>query len=174
MVSCLVFPLKIFAQEKIFFDTDFGGDADDLGALVMLHNFMDRGECELLGIMSWSTEEHVIPAMDAVNRYYGHPAIPMGVRKDTPHSDSITNYSRPIAEKFSHVQSYASVPDATKLYRQILAENEDQSVVIVTVGPLKNIQNLLESGADAYSPLNGTELVEKKVKEFVILSLIHI
>jgi hypothetical protein len=36
-----------FSQVKIIFDTDHGGDADDLGALVMLHNLHNRGECEL-------------------------------------------------------------------------------------------------------------------------------
>lgn len=40
---------------KIIFDTDFGGDADDLGALAMLHNLHNQGKCELLGIASWST-----------------------------------------------------------------------------------------------------------------------
>jgi hypothetical protein len=54
-----------FGQVKIIFDTDHGGDADDLGALVMLHNLHNRGECELLAVMSWSTEQYVIPAMDA-------------------------------------------------------------------------------------------------------------
>lgn len=165
--SLWVSPMS-YSQVNIIFDTDFGGDADDLGALVMLHHFMDRKECEVLGIMSWSTEEYVIPAIDAVNRYCGHPHIPLGVRKDSTHINN-ANYSRPIAERFPHVQSFESVPDATGLYRQILAESEDQSLVIVTVGPLKNIQNLLESGADAYSPLNGIELVEEKVKEFVMM-----
>jgi len=164
----LLVPFSTYGQVKIIFDTDFGGDADDLGALAMLNNFMDQGECELLGVMSWSTEEMVIPAIDAVNRYYGHPEIPLGVRKEGPLIDS-TNYSRPIAERFPYVQSFESVPDATELYRKILAENEDKSVLIVTVGPLKNIQNLLNSGADEHSHLSGKELIEKKVKEFVIM-----
>lgn len=69
-----------FSQVRIIFDTDHGGDADDLGALVMLHNLHNMGECELIGIMAWTTEQYVIPAMDAVNRYYGNPDIPMGVR----------------------------------------------------------------------------------------------
>jgi len=38
------------AKVKIIFDTDFGGDADDLGALAMLHNLHNKGECELLGM----------------------------------------------------------------------------------------------------------------------------
>ena len=35
------------AQTRIIFDTDIGGDADDLGALAMLHHFVDSKECKL-------------------------------------------------------------------------------------------------------------------------------
>ena len=72
------------AQVPVIFDTDFGGDADDLGALAMLHYFVDQGECDLLAVMSWSQEQDVIPAIDAVNRFYDHPDVPLGVRKGDP------------------------------------------------------------------------------------------
>ncbi len=157
-----------FSQKKIIFDTDFGGDVDDLGALVMLHNFMSKGECELLAIMCWTTEQYAIPAMDAVNRYYKHPNIPMGARKGESNVQA-WNYSKAIADNFEHVLSQNDVPDATALYRKILAESLDKSIVIVTVGPLMNIQNLINSQADSYSALSGKELIEKKVKEFVIM-----
>ena len=68
----------------IIFDTDFGGDADDLGALVMLHNFMARGECELLAVMCWQTEISSVSGIDAVNRFYNNP-VPVGTRKDETH-----------------------------------------------------------------------------------------
>ncbi|MCK4746617.1 MAG: nucleoside hydrolase [Bacteroidales bacterium] len=154
--------------EKLIFDTDFGGDADDLGALTMLHNLMDRGECELLAVMCWSVEASAVPAIDALNRYYEHPGIPIGVRKEGVLSDD-WNYSKPIADRFDHELNYEEAHDAADLYRRILAESEDNSVIIVTVGPLKNIQNLIKSKADASSPLSGKELIEKKVKEFVIM-----
>ena len=157
-----------FAQNKIIFDTDLGGDVDDLGALVMLHNFVDKGECNLLAVMCWSTEQYSVSAVDAVNRFYGHPDIPIGTRKDSTYYES-WNYCKTIADKFPHKLSYKEVPDATLLYRQLLAASEDKSIVIVTVGPLMNIQNLIKSGADAFSNLNGKELIAKKVKEFVIM-----
>ena len=59
--------------------------------------------------------------------------------------------------------------EATLLYRQILSQNEDKSITIVTVGPLLNIQKLIDSKPDNYSPLNGRELINAKVKEFVIM-----
>ena len=159
---------SVFSQTKIIFDTDFGGDVDDLGALVMLHNFMDKGECNLLAVMCWSTEQYSVSAVDAVNRYYGHPDIPVGTRKDSTHYES-WNYSKTIADKFPHTLSYKDAEDATFLYRKLLASSDDKSIVIITVGPLMNIQNLIKSGADAISKLNGKALIEKKVKEFVIM-----
>jgi inosine-uridine nucleoside N-ribohydrolase len=61
------------------------------------------------------------------------------------------------------------VPLAVDLYRNILSEQEDASVVIVTVGPLKNIEDLLKSRPDAYSDLPGKALIERKVKKFAIM-----
>jgi hypothetical protein len=156
------------AQVKIIFDTDIGGDADDLGALVMLNNFMSHGECELLGVMCWSTEQYAVPAIDAVNRFYGHPDIPIGTRKGDLYYEE-WNYTRPIADHFYHELGPADVPDATLLYRRILAHSDDHSITLVTVGPLANIRNLIESSPDSISPLNGKELIEAKIREVVMM-----
>ncbi len=156
------------AQTRIIFDTDFGIDADDLGALAMLHHFVDKNECDLEAIMCWSTEQYAVSAIDAVNRFYGHPDILIAARKDSVQI-SESSYSKPIADKFPHTLNHHLVPDAVAMYRKILAESADESLVIVTVGPLKNIENLLESSGDSISPLSGEELVEQKVREFVIM-----
>jgi inosine-uridine nucleoside N-ribohydrolase len=153
---------------KIIFDTDFGGDADDLGALAMLHNFHNRGECELLAVMLWNTEEYAVPAVDAVNRYYGNPGIPVGTRGREPHRLE-WQHTKPIADALPNELTINDVPLAVNLYRKILAGREDKSVVIVTTGPLGNIKNLIESGPDEYSPLTGKKLIEQKVKKFSIM-----
>ena len=158
----------ISAQPKIIFDTDIGGDADDLGALAMLHHFVDRGECELMAVMCWSTEKYAVSAIDAINRFYGHPEIPIGTRKDPIHQQD-WNYTKPIADAFEFKADWENVWDATSLYRKILANNADQNIIVVTVGPLLNIQNLINSPPDIHSPLNGKKLIKKKVKEFVIM-----
>jgi inosine-uridine nucleoside N-ribohydrolase len=167
-IMCLLITFNGLSQVKIIFDTDFGGDADDLGALAMLHNFQNRGECELLGIASWSTEQYVIPAMDAVNRFYGNPDIPMGIRSKNSHFSS-ENYSKPIADVLPYKLTNNDVVLAVELYRKLLSAQDDKSVTIVTVGPLKNIMDLLQSEGDKYSKLNGKKLIEKKVKQFVVM-----
>jgi len=124
----------LYSQTRIILDTDFGSDADDLGALTMLNYFIEKGECNLLGIMCWSTEKYAVSAIDAVNRYYKHPNIPIGVRKDQPNLTD-WNYSKSLADRFDHQLNFEIVPDATVLYRKILAESPDKSIVIVTIGP---------------------------------------
>lgn len=168
LIISLFMNLLLKGQERIIFDTDFGGDADDLGALVMLHHFMDRKECELLAVICWSTEKYAVPAIDAINRYYGHPGIPIGVRKDAGHV-SEWSYSKPLAQQFPYQVDQETAHEATALYRELLADSPDQSIVLVTVGPLKNIENLLRSGPDQFSPLSGAALVKKKVREAVIM-----
>jgi inosine-uridine nucleoside N-ribohydrolase len=163
-----LFLLNTNAQVKIIFDTDFGGDSDDLGALAMLHGFVSEKECDLLAVMLWTNEKYAVSAIDALNRYYKHPTIPIGVRAGGSNVNE-TTHNKILADNFPHELSYEDVPSTTELYRKILAENEDSSIVLVTVGPLLNIKLLLESGPCGYSPLTGRELLHRKVKEMVVM-----
>ena len=62
------------------------------------------------------------------------------------------------------IDRHESIPDGYKLYRQLLAQQPDHSVSIVTTGFVTCLAQLLQSGADEYSVLNGVELVRRKVK----------
>ncbi|KAK3392352.1 Inosine/uridine-preferring nucleoside hydrolase domain-containing protein [Sordaria brevicollis] len=60
--------------------------------------------------------------------------------------------------------------DSVKLYRKLLAEAEDDSVTIVSIGFLDNLSLLIDStGAEGSSNLSGKELISKKVKEIIIM-----
>jgi len=156
-------------QTKVIFDTDFGGDADDLGAIAMLHYYADRGDIDLLAITSWSNEEYAVPALAAVNLFYGRPELPLGVREtDTWRTE--WNYTKPIADQFPHdPEAVANAAPAVALYRELLAEADPHSITIITVGPLANIQNLLRSEPDEVSDLSGEDLIEAKVDQVVIM-----
>ncbi len=167
-VLFLLIATSVHSQVKILFDTDFGADADDLGALAMLHGFQQTGEADLLGVMIWSTEKYVVPAVDAVNRYYGYPNVPIGIRPGDPYY-SEWNYNKTIADQLPWELENDDVPDVTSLYRKILSAQEDISVTLVTVGSLMNIKLLLESQPDAHSDLTGKELFHKKIKEMVVM-----
>jgi inosine-uridine nucleoside N-ribohydrolase len=160
--------VAINAQVKIIFDTDFGGDADDLGALAMLNHFQNKGEADLLAVMCWNTEKYAVSAIDAVNTYYGNPDIPIGLRQGSSH-EAEWNHSKIITENLDYDATQENVAEATILYRKILSEADDHSLIIITVGPLMNIKKLISSQADEISLMDGKQLINAKVKEFVIM-----
>ncbi len=167
MLSCID-TVDVVETPKIIFDTDFGGDADDLGALAMLNHFQNRGECELLAVMCWNTELYSVAAVSAVNGFYGNSDIPVGTRKASREYVP-WNHSKVIADQFSYTTDVERAPESTGLYRKLLAGADKSEVVIVTVGPLANIMNLIDSGPDEHSSLTGKALIDEKVKEFVIM-----
>jgi len=144
-------------------------DVDDVGALAMLHALADLGEVNILGTMVCSLNPWSVPTVDALNTYFGKPDLPIGAVK-TLGVYRNTKYARIISEEYPQdIGLGERAPDATKLYRELLAKQRDQSVVVVTVGYLTNLFYLLKSPPDDISPLKGIELVRQKVKQLVCM-----
>ncbi len=168
-LSC---PAGLPAQVKIIFDTDMDTDCDDAGALAILHALADRGEAEILGTVVSSRFPYSAPCVEAINRYYGRDDLPIGVPKttwaDTGRRGS--RYAKQIAEQFpGRLKTNDDAPDAVTVYRQLLAAQADQSVVIVSVGYVTNLRDLLASQADTISPLSGRESAQQKVDRWVCM-----
>lgn len=144
-------------------------DVDDVGALAMLHSLADNGEAEILGTMVCSLNPWSVPTVDALNTYFQKGDIPIGAVK-TLGVYRNTKYAKVIAENFPQdIGIGENSEDAISLYRKILSNQLDNSVVIVTVGYLTNLSNLLKSEPDDINSLNGVELVRKKVKHLVCM-----
>ena len=155
---------------RIIFDTDMDSDCDDAGALALLHALADRGEAEILGTMVSSKHRWSAPCVDGINTYFGRGDLAVGAPKGPGAIEQGSKFARRIAEEYPHdIPAGEDAPDATAIYRRILAKQPDGSVVVVTVGDLTNLRYLLESKGDERSPLEGGELVERKVKEWVCM-----
>jgi inosine-uridine nucleoside N-ribohydrolase len=180
----LFFPLLIFhlllpgcsketpAIPEIIFDTDLGPDYDDVGALAFLHAMADSGKIKILATVSSNRNELVAPSINVINTYFNRPDLPVGAPKTNGvNLGSSQHWADSIVAKYPHlIKSTSEVPDAVEVYRKILSDNKDKSVTIVTVGFLTNLANLLRSGPDDISPLNGSELVRRKVKILVSMA----
>lgn len=154
---------------NIIFDTDMGGDCDDVGALFILHGAVERSEAKLLATMGCISADAIAPALDAINAWFGHPEIPVGTLKQ-PGFLAGPHYTAEIARRFPRKHaSGKEYPDAVTLYRQILVQQPDRSVVVLAVGPLRNLANLLKSPPDDASPLDGRALVAQKVKRLEVM-----
>jgi purine nucleosidase len=154
---------------RLIFDTDMMGDVDDVGTAAVLQALADRGEVEILA-MGLSGKNPWSPlCLDALNTYFRRPEIPIGVVKG-PAWDRDSRYAEAIAREFPRrLESVDLAPDAAQLYRKILAEQPDGSVVIVSVGQLTNLRNLLRTGSDEHHELAGGELVARKVRIWVCM-----
>jgi len=154
---------------NIIFDTDMAGDCDDVGALFLLHGAVERGEAKLLATMGCISSDAIAPCLDAINTWFGRPEIPVGTLKDSGFHTK-PGYTAELIQRYPHkFPTSKEYPDAVVLYRQILASQPDGSVTVVAVGMLRNIANLLKSGPDAASPLDGPALVAKKVKRLDVM-----
>lgn len=154
------------APTKVILDSDASSDWDDVGDIATLNSLADVGEIEILATMASSQNGATALFMNAINTWYGRPNVPVGRRPDI---GGVGGYPAEIANQYPH-PLYANPTDpplAVNLYRQILAAQPDNSVVIVTTGYLNNLQALLQSGPDQYSSLSGPALFAKKIKYWV-------
>lgn len=160
---------------KVIFDTDICGDYDDVGALAILHALEDAGEAEILATVSCTRDCWSVAVIEILNRYYGRPEIPVGCTPPGTVKFGIPNVVKGfgLLDKYSgwyHYANSSDAPNAVEVYRKVLAAQPDGSVRICSVGFLTNLRLLLESKPDQYSPLNGMDLIRKKVSCWVAMA----
>jgi len=170
------FAVSTFAQKqhapvRLIFDSDMGPDYDDVGAITIMHALADKGEVKILATMASTKYDGVAAVLNVFNTYFKRAGIPTGV----PKGEALTlrdwqHWTDTVQAKYPHqLKTNDDAQDAVKLYRKILAAQPDHSVTVVTIGFLTNLSNLLNTGADEYSPLSGADLVKKKVKLLVCM-----
>lgn len=173
---CACTPSQNEPKIKLIFDTDMAPDYDDVGALAILHALADSGEVSILATVSSNKCETAVPCIDVINTYFGRPDIPIGAVRGDDAPDQSTwhsgmRWTDELPKQFPHsIKKTSDSEDALKIYRKILSEQPDNSVTIVSIGFFTNLQNLLLSQGDEYSPLSGKELVHKKVKQLVSMA----
>jgi inosine-uridine nucleoside N-ribohydrolase len=61
-------------------------------------------------------------------------------------------------------------PDSVELYRRLLAESPDGSVIVIAVGMLSALAQLLDSGLDLITSMTGPELIRSKVSRLITMA----
>jgi len=132
----------------VILDTDMANDCDDAGALAVLHALADRGESEILAVVTNRKDPSnaSAAAADAINTWYGRPDIPIGTDKDGAKPPKRWNdpsaYCGALRDEFPHdARPDDEMPDALDVYRETLRARPDGSVVICSVGALSNLED---------------------------------
>lgn len=151
----------------VILDTDISSDVDDVGAVAVLHSLADRGEARILAMMVSSKDPWSASCLSALNTYFKRPDIPIGINKGIGIYD-YSKYTKKISNEFKHdTKLDHKAPDAVDLYRKILSAEPDNSVTLISIGYLSNLNHLLKSYV-AGMP-SGKDLVKRKVKLLVCM-----
>ena len=157
-------------KRGVILSTDIGPDCDDVGAIALLWSYADELGFPVLGICNCTSNENGSRTIYALNKFCTHANTPIGAYtgRGLFEAEESSRYNGEIARRFG-----AGAPEAephVAFYRRLLSEAEDDSVIIITIGMFTDLADLLDSGADGYSPLNGVELVRKKVHAAVSMA----
>ncbi|AQQ71157.1 ribonucleoside hydrolase RihC [Limihaloglobus sulfuriphilus] len=165
-----------YSQVKgLIIDTDLGNDIDDSLAMLVAYSLESAGECNILGVAVNKGNYYTALYADILNTFYGRSELEIGIARDgkTPNDGP---FARAVAEskvdgeyKYPRSRTVFEMP-AVDMYRKLLANAADDSVVIVSIGFLTNLAALLESGPDSYSELSGAELAAKKVSLLSVMA----
>ena len=148
------------SPKKVIFETDMCGDVDDVGALAVLHALADGGEAEILAISFNEVHPSGINAIRAINTWYNRGEIPIGIYKGDLADPDKSRYLDKIAGFANDLQPIET-PSSLELYRQVLSEQPDNSVTIISVGFLNNLHDLMKTEPD---------LIAQKVTELVVMA----
>ena len=149
-------------SKKIIFETDMSTDVDDVGALAVLHALADGGEAEILAVSFNEVHPSAAKAICAINTWYNRGDIPIGIYKGDLADPDESSYLDALAN-FPHNLPITPTPSSLELYRQVLSEQTDNSVTIISVGFLNNLYDLLKAEPN---------LVAQKVTELVVMALL--
>jgi len=156
---------KAAASIPVIYETDMCLDVDDVGALAVLHGLQNEGKVNILGVCFNEVHPSGAAAIDAINTWYGRGDIPVGVYKGRLSNPDRSRYLEALT-KFPHDLNNERAASALDTYRQVLADQPDRSVTIISVGFLNNLYDLLKDP-------EGYALVEKKVKLLVAMGGLH-
>ena len=79
---------------KLIIDTDLGSDVSNLISVCSVNAMVDRGEAELLAVMTSTGQPAAIGAVSAANHFYGHDGVQLGAYKGPLATDEVCTICR--------------------------------------------------------------------------------
>lgn len=150
---------------RIILDTDIGPDVDDVGALALLHILARKRPVQLLAVTHCTSNPWGCGCIDAVNTAYGLPDVPIGTWEDPGFLETNVVYNKYLAQNYpNRFQQAPCNQSAQAVLKDVLSAAPDQSVTLVTIGPLNNLGRLLSSP-------EGQALAKQKLKLVVAMAL---
>ena len=148
---------------RFILDTDIGPDCDDSAALALALVYARSCGGKLLGVTHCTSSPWGVGAIRSILDWYGEGDIPVGTLGEKGFLDKpgMAKYNKALALTVEPERREAE--DAQKILKEILEDQPDGSVELISVGPLKNIGDLI-------STEEGIDLVGRKVSRLTMMA----
>ena len=183
--------LAAIEPQRVIIDTDLGSSVDDLFALDLAARLHKAGKLNLMAVMM-NRPDGCDPDgegrfLDFADRYLNtlgfDREFPLGRSEPLPDGVAASVVINPYWTLVSSNEvtdawftpsgrDLDSVTNAVALYRRLLNEAPEKSVVICSIGFFNNLRALMESGSNQAGDdiaLTGLDLITAKVKELRIM-----
>ena len=177
--ACISCSDRADEKQPVIIETDMGNDIDDALSLALAYKASGNGDIDILMISNHKESKTAPEFIDILNTWYGYPDIPVSCCATPVSNSEYRDYTGSPVEKtaengrpaYNRSGNYQSgYPESVSMYRKILSESKNRSVVIVSLGFGTTLAQLLDSKPDEYSRLDGQELVAKKVKYLSLMA----
>lgn len=163
---------------RLIVETDMGNDIDDALAFDLIFKAMDEEQVELLAVGNHKFSPTATDYIDLLCTWYGYPETPLAQSPTPVSNDHAPDYTEAVCRMaredgspaFARSKTSEQIENPVALYRRVLAAQPDGSVTFLSLGFATELAKLLDSPADAISPLTGRELVARKVKQLSIMA----
>lgn len=138
-------------------------------------SYAKENDVPVIGACNCTSNAYGTATIDAIREYCDYPEFTVGMYSNPGFYAENQIYNKYIAETYSSKYKNGTLKylDHVPLYRSLLANAEDDSVILITIGMFNAFSDFLKSGADEYSPLTGIELAKKKLHAVVSMAAVY-
>lgn len=150
-------------------DTDWASDVDDAVAIRVADWAVRHGQIKLAAVMLNTTQTASPGSLQSLMANDGVTGVAIGTsHTSNPSSGPYQTDLRSLGISNGYITGNESYADSVAIYRRVLA-GAAAPVDMVSIGSLNNLADLLQSPADATSPLTGLQLVTAKVHRLWVM-----
>lgn len=129
------------SRRYVIFDTDIGPDCDDAGAFAVMAKMAEKYDIKILGAANCTSNKYGTDALAVLSEHVGLD-IPLGEHTGYEILPDGKKYNKPLVKKYD--VKAKNVLESAAFYKKLLINAEDDSVTVISVGPLTNIAEILE------------------------------
>lgn len=136
-------PLKD-SRRYVIFDTDIGPDCDDAGAMAVMFELAKKYDIKILGAANCTSNPYGNGAIRAIAEHFGHEDFAVGQHKGYEILKDGNKYNKPVTKKYMKYENSAiHAKSALEFYKKALSKAEENSVTVISVGPLTNLAEII-------------------------------